>query len=189
MSKKLSGLFLLALPMLFLSCQRDNQNASNAIAGVNAIKIKVEDPAVHQIADGVILYTKAIVHDADLPAPEITPEAIVADPPKYVSQATDALEASRGGLLNWLLGAAGIAFPVIALLLTKALPWTDPLIRIANNFLLSKRGKAAAQKEVELRDAANSVLDAYRSMPNGKAKDAINKYIPVETFEKAVTNG
>lgn len=105
-----------ALFLMGCTSPRQDQYLANARAGAQALK----DPSVSPdqralIAQGAALYTLLATDDMALPAPEMAPPAIVANPPAYEHAAATAPPAQ--GFNAWLIGGviavASAAFPFL----------------------------------------------------------------------------
>lgn len=179
--------FILALAfVIFLSSCASNerqQNASNAIAGIEALGSFDLDEATRQIiAQGATKHSLAAVNTSsvsDLPPPTIDASAIVVDPGQYLKAAEEAYSrATKGFLLSaatW--GVAGLALLAAAV---RVVGLGGPVVQVASSLILSATQKKEQEKQRSLATLATKAIGVIEELDVKPAKKAVSKVVSPE---------
>lgn len=175
-------IFILALAVT-VGCGKDKvrtQAAADAVAGIDAMTIIA--PETQPIASGVtdhILATRGLERRDQLPEPQMSATAIIADTDRYKAQGKQAIEDSKSlGFVGMLIGAAVAIAAVV-----KATGLGGPLVNIIASVIESKASKAQKQHASDLAGVATTTFAVLEVAPPeiaGPIKKAISKAVTPE---------
>jgi hypothetical protein len=147
--------------LLLAGCGAARQSAADALAGLDAIRSQVDaDPSMDLIFAGVadhVLATVGAESRADLPAPRLTPVAILADPPAYAAQAAEDKRQAAGAWWRTALSVSGAVGLSLLLLVAKRYPILEPIAAL----LTSRR---TIQQRAEVSTVADEAVAFGESM-------------------------
>ena len=175
-------LILVLCLSVFCGCTARRQNAADAVAGIHALQT-ISDPASAAVAQTVAIAASqhaaaaAGTTVAKLPAPTMTPAAIVADPQKYQHQAQAATEsvgfwlAVGGGILTGLVTLAAVV---------RQTGIGGPLVTLAAA-VLENAGQRFKRKETEqLAAAMVNVVGVVEDTDNKAVKGLVKNVVTTD---------
>jgi hypothetical protein len=153
-------LIALTAMMMITACGQRQQYAADAIAGVDALeRISAHPAQAAPIAAGTRAYVAATAGTAQaaLPAPSRGPDAILADPPAYQSQAEVAEQQATAGW--WARAAAwtgGVLLAALALL--KTIPGAHrPVVTVLDALLSNRADREQQRCQAQVTEAGATV--------------------------------
>jgi len=178
--RTLPQIVLLVLLGVMLGCNGERkQNASDAIAGIDAVRAgvvtleSIYDPIVKLVA------ASADAKVEDLPTPQINPSQLADKLDAYVEIADEA-EASAGNSFwaeaaLWATGAVAAAIGIV-----KSLGVGGPLVNIASVLFESRQTRASKTKQKEVANLGLLAIEIIEVLDNKQMKEAIAAQAPPE---------